>query len=84
LDFSEEDPEEKEKEMKRKKLNFFGLIFDYYRTVVEDNHESHDSNICSNCLRTAKGVPKENLSLGAGSCGVEGCGNEAKYYLQLD
>ena len=67
-------------------LNYKGVLFDNY---VDDHAQDEEfayywTQICQSCLEKHK-IPKSMLDNGVGGCicGVDGCENEADYYVDF-
>ena len=79
--YNSEVPKEEKTEPKvePKKLYFRSMVFDDF-----ERGEGQWSQICESCVQI-HGIPKRMLDdSGSGTCGVEGCWNEAGHYIDFD
>ena len=58
-----------------------GISFD---DVVKDDDGHLWSQICSECAKKVKPGKHSLDDVGSGICGVEGCENEADYYIDFE
>jgi len=67
-------------------IKYRGVVFDDFNTFEEHGKVYNFwSQICTDCVKNNKEIIKTILldDCGQGICGVEGCTNEADYYIDF-